>query len=82
MARINVHVVGILLRSFSGAPDSVFVVTTAAAGSVVTTISTSGSCKGHPGDVALCMLSRAARGLPLFLFGQACGPGYKRLSAA
>ena len=43
----------------SGAPDSVFVVTTAADGGLVPTSNISGTCRGHPGHLALGMLSGA-----------------------
>ena len=43
----------------SGAPDSVFVVTTAADGGLVRTSSISGTGSGHPGHLALGMLSGA-----------------------
>ena len=43
----------------SGAPDSVFVVTTAADRGLVPTSNNSGTCRGHPGDLTLGMLSGA-----------------------
>ena len=44
----------------SGAPDSVFVATTAADGGLVPTSSVCGTGRGHPGHLALAMLDGAA----------------------
>ena len=51
----------------SGASDSVFVVTTTADGGLVSTSSICGTCRGHPGHLALGMFGGAAYILLLLL---------------
>ena len=55
----------------SGEPGSVFVVTTAADGGLVPTSSISGTCRGHPGHLAIGMLRGAACTLLLLVGGLA-----------